>query len=113
MENKDPELTYEELTALCRKQEEYIKELETKLRGTSSDDEKRCPSHQCETPYELTYEELQNVFERKVNELRRCDEMLSAVMEALRISNNRLHEEIESANYYKEQYYKIKKQEGQ
>ncbi len=38
-ENKDEALTYEELTALCRKQEEYIKELEEKLR-TPSDTEK-------------------------------------------------------------------------
>lgn len=38
-ENKDEALTYEELTALCRKQEEYIKELEEKLK-TPSDTEK-------------------------------------------------------------------------
>lgn len=31
MKNKDKKLTYKELTALCRKQEEYIKELEEKL----------------------------------------------------------------------------------
>ena len=31
MENKDEQMTYEELTTLCRKQEEYIKELENKL----------------------------------------------------------------------------------
>lgn len=32
MKNKDEKLTYKELTALCRKQEEYIKELEDKLK---------------------------------------------------------------------------------
>lgn len=34
-ENKDEALTYEELTARCRKQEEYIKELEEKLKTSS------------------------------------------------------------------------------
>lgn len=34
-ESKDEQLTYEELTALCRKQEEYIKELEEKLKTPS------------------------------------------------------------------------------
>lgn len=106
MTNKDEQFTYEELTALCRKQEEHIKELEDKIYGTLSDKECCCPP-------EPTYEELQNVIERKSNDLRRYDEMLSAVMEALRISNKRLFEEISRANYYKEQYNKIKKQEGQ
>lgn len=39
-ENKDEALTYEELTALCKKQEEHIKELEDKIYGTLSDTEK-------------------------------------------------------------------------
>ena len=35
MENKDEQMTYEELTTLCRKQESYIKELEEKLKTPS------------------------------------------------------------------------------
>lgn len=39
MTNKDEQPTYEELTALCRKQEEYIKELEEKLKTPSDTEE--------------------------------------------------------------------------
>lgn len=104
MTNKDEQFTYEELTALCRKQEKYIKELEDKIYGTES--EGKCCLQ------EPTYEELQNIIDRKVSDLRRSDEMLSAVMEALRISNQRLFEEAERAEYYKVQYNKLKRQEG-
>lgn len=37
MTNKDEQFTYEELTVLCKKQEEHIKELEDKIYGTLSD----------------------------------------------------------------------------
>ena len=40
MKNKDPELTKKELTALCRKQAEYIKELEEKLNREKLDNGK-------------------------------------------------------------------------
>ena len=101
---QDEALTYEELTARCRKQEEYIKKLENKIYGTLSD-EKCMPS----LP---TYEELESQLERQSDALRKSDEMLSAIMEALRISNNRLRDETERADYYKERYDKTKKCEG-
>ena len=80
--NKDTELTKKELVALCRKQEEYIKELEKKLK-TPSDTEK------LETA-EPSYEELDR---------ERCDliQQLNMLIEennALRWSLTTAHKEM-------------------
>lgn len=45
MKNEDPALTYEELTALCKKQEEHIKELEEELNSDSECDEEPEPTY--------------------------------------------------------------------
>lgn len=54
MKNKKEQMTYEELTTLCRKQESYIKELEEKLK-TSSATEKATEKIEVAKP---DYEEL-------------------------------------------------------
>ena len=60
--NKDPEMTKKELTALCRKQEEYIKELEDKIYGTLSDSEKCVES--AKPDYDELLRENQKLYDR-------------------------------------------------
>ena len=99
MTSKDEQLTYEELTNLCRKQEEYIKELEEKLK-TPSDTEKI----ECAKP---DYDELC----RQVQSLGYKLELLKQENNALRYSLTRMHRQLESSqaieeiweeNYYRE-----------
>lgn len=94
-ENKDEALTYEELTALCRKQEEYIKELEAPSDTLS-----------CE-PAKPDYDELC----RQVQSLSYKLELLKQENDALRYSLTRMYiqleisqarEEIWEEDYYKE-----------
>ena len=99
--NKDEELTYEELTALNRKQEEYIKELEKKIddmtpKAVFSDDkiEIRKPD----------YDELEDNFGR----LNSAYSLLMEQNEALLFSlgemfqkNKRLEDNV---TYWKDQY---------
>lgn len=99
MTNKDQELTKEELTALCKKQEEYIKELEEKLK-TPSDTEK------CEVA-KPDYDELSRQAQRldlKIFKLKRENEALRHSLTKMHMELNvsQSREEMWQENYYKE-----------
>lgn len=100
-ENKNKALTYEELTARCRKQEEYIKELEDKIYGTLCDNEKLTEVAKPD------YDELC----RQISNLSHQLSMLVEENNALRWSLTTAHKEITSwkscsdgweENYYRE-----------
>ena len=89
--NKDEQLTYEELTALCRKQQEYIQ----KIRGERTIDTSK-----------PDYEELRRQNKKLVDEL--CETMDSA--DALKYSLKMMYKEMavyrSNARSLEERYYK-------
>ena len=85
MKNKDEKLTYKELSALCRKQEEYIKELEEKLIKPSD-------TESCE-PAKPTYDELF----RKIQSLSGKVYELEQENRALRYSLTKMYIKLEDA----------------
>ena len=101
MKNKDEALTYEELTALCRKQEEYIKELEEKLKIPSD-------NLSCE-PAKPDYDELC----RQVQRLNIKIIKLEQENNALRYSLTRVYIQLESSQareeMWEEDYYRANK----
>lgn len=103
MTTKDEQLTYEELTALCRKQEEYIKELEEKLKTPI---EKDTGSEAIREP---DYDELV----RECGDLNHQLSVLINENNALRWSLTMAHQEmtawINRADMWKEDYYKAHK----
>lgn len=104
MTSKDEQLTYEELTALCRKQEPYnIKELEEKLK-TPSDTEKSC------IPEKETYEELERDRDKLREQLRNKDKLIFALEQSLIKINDELISYKGESERYQEQNYKLRKQ---
>lgn len=102
--NKDEQLTYEELTALCRKQEPYnIKELEEKLK-IPSDTEKSC------MPEKKTYEELDWEKNKLREQLRNRDSLIFALEHSLMKINDELISYKEELEVRKEQIYELRKQ---
>lgn len=90
MNNKDEALTYEELTALCRKQEEYIKELEGKTPSETEKCEVRKP----------TYDELISHNMRLSDKNREQEETIQALLYSLqKINIERLVNEDESRHF--------------
>ena len=103
-EIKDEALTYKELTALNRKQEEYIKELEKKI-------EKMAP---CETekscmPSKPSYEELECERDRLIEQLRRFDFLIKALEDSLIFINRDRCSIRQECDYYIEDNYKLRK----
>lgn len=94
MTNKDEQFTYEELTALCRKQEEYIKKLEEELK-TPNDTEKIevCKERQ-------DYDDLLFQHYKAMDKIRELEEVVRALLYALRkIDVERLVNKNESQHY--------------
>ena len=97
-ENKDEQFTYEELTARCRKQEEYIKELEEELKISNE-------TIKCDVA-KPTYEDLI----RQVRSLNTQIYKLEQENNALRYSLASLYIQLENsesrAEQWKEDYYR-------
>lgn len=93
MENKDEQLTYEELTALCKKQEEYINELEGQTKAS------------LEVP-KPDLDELIANNNRLYDKIRELEEVIRALLYALRKTNvERLVNDDES-RHFQEMYAK-------
>lgn len=78
MKKNDPKLTYEELTALCHKQEKYIEELESKLNNKTS--EKLQPA----TPDE---DETRAELDRRSDKIREQESIINALLYSLAKTN--------------------------
>lgn len=89
---KDEQLTYEELTALCRKQEEYIKELENKCNDTR-------PTIDVAQP---DYVELNNRNMRLSDENKELECIIRALLYSLKKTNNERLLNEEEAIQFKE-----------
>jgi transcriptional regulator with XRE-family HTH domain len=99
MTNKDQELTKKDLIALCRNQEQYIKELEEKLR-TLSDTEKIQVA-------EPDYDELWRMNQVLHNRIFQLEKEIEALRFSLTETHRELkrtqsREEIWEEDYYKE-----------
>lgn len=97
--SKDQELTKKELTALCNKQEEYIKELEEKLK-TPSDTEK---VEEAKPDYDELCRQVQNLHymldeERNTNKALRW----SLTMAYQEMTDWKNHSDVWEEYYYRE-----------
>lgn len=91
MKKNDPKLTYEELTALCHKQEKYIEELESKLNNKSSEELE---------PAKPNEDELIAELERRSDKNREQESMINALLYSLAKTNvDRLVNDDTSRNY--------------
>ena len=97
---QDEALTYEELTVLCKKQEEQIEELEKKIVCLLNEDGK------LEAIAKPTYEEYALENERQSDRIIKNEDTISALIESLRLMKIELNKAIERAEYFEEQYTK-------
>ena len=103
MKSKDEELTYEELAALCRKQEEYIKELKDKLK-TPSGTEKCC------MPEKESYEALKCDRDRLREQLRNNDKLIFVLEKSLIKINDEAMSYKQESEWYQQLNYELRKQ---
>ena len=103
MTSKNPELTKKELTALCRKQEEYIKELEKKI-----EDIQPRTTEECIMPSKPSYEELECERDRMREHIRQCDFLIKALEDSLIFVNRDRDSRIQECEWYKEANYKLR-----
>lgn len=94
-EIKDEALTYEELTALCRKQEEHIKELEEKLKGNET---KKCEVAKPD------YDELVRRNNRLLDENIENRDTIQALLHALKSINNERLVNDDDGNYFQDMF---------
>lgn len=98
---KDEQLTYEELTKLCRRQEEKIADLYKTIDAMSE-------TNQCIAPYKPTYEEL----ERDRDEFMERNEQNGQLVMALEKSLVSLSKMIDiyrnDIKYWKEEFYELR-----
>ena len=105
MGNKDEQLTYEELTKLCRKQEEYIKELEKKIEDMKPSDTKKCVM-----PAKESYEKLEWDRDKLREQLRNNDKLIFALEKSLIKINDEAMSYKQEAEWYQQQNYELRKQ---
>ena len=94
MNNKDEQLTYEELTALCRKHEEYIKELEEKFKAPIDTEKSELSKP--------SYEELS----RQIDNLNVLIEENNALRWSLTTSHKEMCDWKNRSDMWQENYYK-------
>lgn len=95
MEKNDEQFTYEELTALCHKQEKYIKELESKLNNETS---------KLEEPAKPDEDELIAELNRRSDKNREQESTINALLYSLaKINVDRLVND-DASRYFQEKY---------
>lgn len=99
-ENKDEALTYEELTALCRKQEEHIKELENKINSNVLIPK---GTEKCEVA-KPDYNELVNRNNALLDANRENRDTIQALLYALKSINNERLVNDDSLNYFQDMF---------
>lgn len=98
MEKNDEQFTYEELTALCHKQEKYIEELENKLDKYSS--------KECVQPAKPDEDETRAELDRRSDKIREQESMINALLYSLAKTNvDRLVND-DMSRHFQEEYAK-------
>jgi len=103
MKNKDEALTYEELTALCRKQEEYIKELEDKINSNILIPKGTEKTEVAKPSYDKLYRQTQRLND-KIFKLKQENSALrySLTKMYIQLESSQAREEMREEDYYRE-----------
>lgn len=105
MTSKDKKITYEELADLCRKQEEYIKELENKI-----DDMKRREIEECREPLKETYEMVARYRDKLREQLTDKEKIISALEKSLAKLNDEAMSYEQEAEWYRKIILELREQ---